>query len=557
MRARGWLFVVLMLSGLPAHADLPQRSGWPLKMTPGISGVYLLAPMEGVALVDLTGDKKLELVASSGDKVFAWDASGKALKGWPQQVLATAQAAPTVGDIDGDGDLEVVQVARGLKYSDPTYLHAFHHDGAVVKGWPKTLPSLVFHPVTLADLDGDGAQDMVVQLGKWPPAGSLVVLAGDGNVLGAGWNYLDLDGVPMAPAAVGDVTGDGDLELAVVTQKTLTVRRSDGTMLAKFPLSAPAGKRHRGGVLMLNLDAIAGSELVYGLTGAGSGKVTAQLQAVTKAGLTVTGFPATLASDAMGLAVPTAGDLDGDKLRELVANVRGKGLVVVDQAGQVKGKPIVTQADSTASVQLIDLDGDGKLELLADNNSADPKTNKGYLEAYELDGTPVTGFPLRVTGTTLVSSPSAADLDGDGKLELVVVSTVLSSKPESWVNVWTLAQGKVTPRAWSTYAHDERRSNCPACGAKSQSTFKADGAILDSGADAATPDAGAEAGADQAATPDYENGADGLKADRAAPECQDCNGCTCNLQPASRWQAGSALAPLLLLALVRRRRRRS
>ena len=551
---------VLLLASLlacpaPARADLTQLSGWPQKMAAGITGGYLLAPMEGVALVNLvTESAALEVVGSSSDRVWVWDLSGKALPGWPATVQGTAQAAPSVGDIDGDGDLEVIQVARHLKYSDPSYVHAFHHDGKPVKGWPVKLSNLAFFPVTLADLDGNGALDVIVQVGTSPPGGSILVLSGDGKLLGAGWNHLPMDGYPGGPAAAGDVDGDGKLEVVYHTAGQLTVRRSDGKLLAPFPLAAPSGKRFRGGVLLADLSAgLPGKEIVCGQTGTASGATTASLLAFSAVGKPVTGFPALLATDALGLSVPTAGDLDGDGKLELVVNVRGKGLVIVDAGGKLVGKAIATMADSQASVQLLDLDGDGKLELLADNNSTD-KAGSGYLEAYELDGKEVAGFPLRVQGTTMNSSPSAADLDGDGKLELAVVTTTLGTSPESHANLWSLPQGKAATRQWPTFAFDPRRSGCPGCAAATTTPWKADGAILDQGVDGSSPDgAGPDGpaadlpGGDSAAATDA--GGEGGR-----PACDNCGGCSCQL-PVGPGTPAASLPLLLLVGLALWRRR--
>ena len=551
----------LLLTPPAARADLPQRKGWPQKMAAGITGKYLMAPMEGVALVDLvTSSSTLELVGSSGDRVWVWDTEGKLLPGWPATVLGTAQTPPAVGDIDGDGDLEVVQVARNLKYSDPSSLHAFHHDGKAVKGWPVKLPNLVFHTVTLADLDGNGAQDVIVQLGKYPPAGELQVLSGDGKLLGAGWNRLPMDSYPTAPAAAGDVDGDGQLEVVYLTAGKLTVRRADGSLLAPFPLAAPSGMQYRGGVLLVELPGAGkGRAIVCGQIGSGSGSVAARVVALSASGKALAGFPVTLASDAAGMGPITAGDINGDGKLQLVANVRAKGIYIIGADGKLQGKPISTLADSQASVQLLDLDGDGALELLVDNNSMD-KAGKGYLEAYEADGTAVSGFPLRPPGSSMLSSPSAADLTGDGKLELALVTTSISTSPQSWANLWSLPAGKTAKQSWSTFAFDPRRTGCPGCAAASATAWKADGASkLDRGPDGA-PDAGADHGQAEAGSdagtdlPPGDGGSDGPGPE---PPCDDCNGCTCRLSAAGPGDPGNGLGLLLLalgLLLLRARR---
>ena len=332
MRALRLLSLILWVWGGMARADLPQRLGWPQQMSPGISGQFLLAPMEGVAFADVNGDSRLEVVGSSGDRVWVWDLDGKVVSGWPQTVQGTAQMPAAVGDVDGDGDVELVQVARGLKYSDAAYLHVFHHDGTALTGWPVSIPNLVFHTVTLADLDGDGGLDLVVQIGKWPPAGSIMVLSRDGKALGAGWIDQALDGVPMSAAAVGDVTGDGQLEVAHLTSGSLTLRRAPGDVVDGFPLKPQSGREWAGGVALADLGGASSGLDIIACDEDASGNV--RVVAFTAGGQALAGFPAVVGSGASA-GVPSVGDLDGDGKLEIVVALAGQGLVVVSADGTV------------------------------------------------------------------------------------------------------------------------------------------------------------------------------------------------------------------------------
>ncbi len=509
-------------------------------MEPGLSGQYLLAPMEGVAFANLVGDSKLEVIRASGDKLFVWTLDGVAVAGWPQTLKGTGQAPPAIGDLDGDGTPEVVQVARGLKYSDTTTLHAFRVDGTPLAGWPLSIPNLVFNTVSLADLDGNGGLDVLVQIGRWPPAGSFTVLSGDGRALGKGWSGHELGGLPVGPAAVADLDGDGKLEVVHLSQEALTVRLAEGTIAKGFPIAAESGRAFSAGVAIADLfPQVPGLELVVPeVSKATTGAV--RLQIFSAGGKPLYAFPATLASDAPGVSIPSLGDLDGDGKLEVVLIVRGKGIVVVNTDAKVSA-PIATLADATASVQLVDLDGDGKLELLADNNTAE-SDGKGYLEAYDADGTPVAGFPLRPPGSTMGVGGVAADLDGDGVLELSTVTTDSSkSPPVSYVNLWSIPGSKARSLDWPLYAADVRRSGCQgSCAAKTGTPWKADAGLA---ADAGRPDAGArDRGAGEASP-----------GEPPAPAGSD--GCGCFLASATPSAAPLGLLLLGLALLLRGRRR--
>ena len=70
---------------------------------------FFLAP----AIADVTGDGKPEVMAgTSGYLLHAFDATGNEAPGFPKQTGGWMIASPTVGDLDGDGSNEVVQVTR-------------------------------------------------------------------------------------------------------------------------------------------------------------------------------------------------------------------------------------------------------------------------------------------------------------------------------------------------------------------------------------------------------------------------------------------------------------
>src|SRR5439155_12687191 len=123
------------------------------------------------------------------------------LAGWPVRAgspLARPTGGPALGDLDGDGTLEVV---CGIE--DGT-VGAWHHDGSPVAGFPAVVGTgAVSAPVALADLDGDGAVEIVAA----DVDGAVHVLGGDG-LERPGWPVAVEPG-PLAPVVTRFSRGGG------------------------------------------------------------------------------------------------------------------------------------------------------------------------------------------------------------------------------------------------------------------------------------------------------------------------------------------------------------
>ena len=130
--------------------------GWPANLT----GYVRCSP----ALAELDGDGKLDIVAgttkvsSSVDSAFVYilDEAGDVRPGWPQGSTGQFECSPVVGDIDGDGEPEVV-----VGCTD-NYIYAWHIDGSRVNGWPRYVIHEVYSTPAICDIDGDGDVEVVV-----------------------------------------------------------------------------------------------------------------------------------------------------------------------------------------------------------------------------------------------------------------------------------------------------------------------------------------------------------------------------------------------------------
>lgn len=179
------------------------------------------------AFADFDGDGDLDLyVANTNDtldRLLMNDGTGRF-----QDVTATRlppmnelSGNVAIGDVDGDGDLDIFLgngdgniVQNRLLLNDGTG----HFTGATAGHLPTLLDST--SAVRLADFDGDGDLDAFVA--NWLPDGDqnrLLINDGRGHFVDETAARVPLRRDPTSGAAVGDIDGDGDLDIVLTNGK--------------------------------------------------------------------------------------------------------------------------------------------------------------------------------------------------------------------------------------------------------------------------------------------------------------------------------------------------
>ncbi|MCR6491766.1 FG-GAP-like repeat-containing protein [Cellulomonas sp. P24] len=194
----------------------------PPRVSPGPVGM-IATP----ALGNLNGDATPDVVtASLGQLLDARSgAGGGELQGWPKWLMDTIWSSPAIGDIDGNGVNDVVVGADCEGNTIGTqpcgtqgggFVWAFNTDGS--EKWRYFLPGqTIWSSPALDDLNGDGAQDVVVGSGGyWPEPAGRVVTAINGRTGKALWTAPTPGRVVGSPS-LADVTGDGRPDVFVVT----------------------------------------------------------------------------------------------------------------------------------------------------------------------------------------------------------------------------------------------------------------------------------------------------------------------------------------------------
>ena len=124
---------------------------------------------------DINRDNKLETIVLSGDgKIYAWDLAGHLLSGFPV-LVGDIKSAPVLGDIDGDGYLEII-------FGGDNKIYAYNYNGVISTNFPVILDRVgsagsVNSAPILADLDLDRKAEIVFGLND----GRVIALHGDGS----------------------------------------------------------------------------------------------------------------------------------------------------------------------------------------------------------------------------------------------------------------------------------------------------------------------------------------------------------------------------------------
>ncbi len=469
-------------------------------------------------LADLDGDGVLEVViASSGGEIHVFRGDGTEPEGYPLRVAPPPEmadyggsaaylagavdpergdgfiAAPAVADLDGDGVPEIVAATMaGAIYA--------WSDGALREGFP--VWSIGREPEefdgddvwdrgfwaapTLADLDGDAQLEIIVA----GMDGRLYIVDHGGR----DWGPYPLElchpdncgrlGAPIVCSpAVGDVDGDGDLDLALGTNETtedarfsvsMLIDATTGESLPGWPRATQGlvgeaslipivGEGHPASMALADLDGDGDLELADSVFLAHTQLLHHDGEELVELAHFADEYGEDANTDEPSLVHfsehPAFGDLSGDGVPDLVQGGAGTMFLV--------SLPLVFQRDFQQPVAawdgasggflpgwpqqiedlqffmapaIADISGDGAPEAIAVSGGS-------LVHAWDAQGLSPAGWP-KLVGHWVIGSPAVGDIDGDGWLDVVVTTRL------GWVFAWSTRGPADGVIEWASVHHD-------------------------------------------------------------------------------------------------------
>lgn len=336
-------------------------------------------------------------------------------------------AAPAIGDLNGDGEQNIVAVTWDDTYLERNSVSCFasrdnNQDHLPDLLWKTDIPSSCYRSPVVANVDNsaDGSMEVIIRSNS---SGPIRILDCNGQE-----RYSFGQGSTYAALAVADLDNDGDMEIiACYNGVGMCIWHHDGTPFSTNPvfnngetLSSP---------VVCDLDGDGRKEIIltdkktvlshiYVIRPDGSGPVSGWNGTQS--------IPYTINSIDHGLSV---GDIDNDGRLEVVA--LGKGVVKAwnSEGTELFSRKIIdlfqdVQWEPNKNVPILaDVDGDSVAEIIFG-------TKKEFYALHN-DGSDVVGFPMRME-IPFLGSACVADIDNDGKNELIAADnhTIYAWKTE-------------------------------------------------------------------------------------------------------------------------------
>lgn len=388
-----------------------------------------------LTLSDVNHDGFKDIILDGPHSINIYDSHGSSLTGWPLS-FPNSTVVSAVSAAELDLSYEGEELAVVIRESDDShFLHLYHADGTEITtgGWPKLIAgrlsrnAIIGCAPILIDIDSDRELEIIQTSYENELVGGVTYFRTtiqlwhfDGTDVQGQWPRTVITQQGAINPSVGNIDDDWELEIAIGDKDgQLHIFNHDGSYVNGWPKAIANDELFTTTMADIDKDSLA-EVMVQARDGS--------VHILNGDGSEVNGWsflpPETmdipLEISSFSQIMPTAGDLDQDGQIEVIM-IYDRIIYVINHTGMIKdGWPKYLPggiAGNTLNCVVGDIDGDFRQEIVV-TTAFSP-----HIYAFNMEGKRLEGWPVALDAMFSFTSGALADLDRDGDMEVLAVTT--------------------------------------------------------------------------------------------------------------------------------------